>query len=89
MATDLEHQVLQRLPNGKRVTLPGLAQPVSGKPVRLGVSLESIGDPYIVRYRVEAARVLHDGAVAGSDYVPNAGTMVWHRHGRPGVSALP
>ena len=52
-------------------------QAMSGKYLTLAVDLHSLGDPRIVRYRVEAARVMLDGTPGSSDYVPDKGTMVW------------
>lgn len=79
-ASDPRHQVLQRLPNGRPFTLPALARlPVfSGKTVTVGVDLHKyVGEPYLVRYRVKAARMMDDGAPISSDYVPDKGTGVW------------
>ena len=82
-ATDLKHQVLQRLPNGKRMILPGTGPARSGKTVTLSVDLRPfVGPPSVVRYRVKATRVMLDGTVASSDYVPNHGTMVWRPVGQ-------
>ena len=79
-ATDLKHQVLQRLPNGKRLTLPAPpgATAMTSKYLTLAVNLHALGDPSIVRYRIEAARVMLDGTPGSSDYIPDNGTIVWH-----------
>jgi hypothetical protein len=78
-ARDLTHEVLRRLPSGKPVTL---ALPINGlglgNAVSLAADLDQIGNPSIVRYRAEAARVFLDGAIASSDVVPNKGAMVWY-----------
>lgn len=77
-AADRKHQVLQRLPAGKRMTLPVMGRGVFGRTVTLGINLNGfVGRPYLVRYRVEAARVLLDGTRASTDEVPNTGTTVW------------
>lgn len=77
-ATDLKHQVLQRLPNGKRFVLPAVGRGVSSRTVTLGVNLHPlVGNPYLVRYRVEATRSMLDGTPGSSDDVPNTGTTVW------------
>jgi hypothetical protein len=79
-ATDLKHQVLQRLPNGKRFTLLATGRAVEGKTVTLSVNLHPlVGDPTVVRYRIKAARVMLNGTPGSTDYVPNTGTMVWYR----------
>lgn len=84
-ALDPKHQILQRLPGGKRFTLPATGRGVSGKTVTLGLDLNPlVGNPYLVRYRVEAARVMADGAIASSDYVPNTGTQVWRAYSPQG-----
>jgi hypothetical protein len=71
-------EVLRRLPAGKTVILELPVYRTTARSVTLTVKLHAIGDPSIVRYRVEAARELRgSGTPISTDWAPNKGQMVW------------
>jgi hypothetical protein len=71
---DPTHVVLRRLPNGKPIVVAPTGR-VFGKSVSLNVSLNKLGAPATVSFRVKASRAFADGRQSGVDWTPDRGTM--------------